>query len=354
MSIAFHPIYLKKNTGHGNSRRISLKSCENDLVAIMDADDISLETRFEKQVEIFSRSSEVDVVGGQITEFIGEPDNIIGKRCVPESDTDIKRYLKKRCPMNHMTVMFKRSAVEKAGGYQGWYCNEDYYLWIRMMLSGSTFVNVPDILCNVRVGNAMAARRGGWKYFISEAGIQKYMLRNRLISLPRYLYNVAVRFVGEVATPNSVRSVLFRLIRNRYRAGKEKVSNFNDSCDMGIKAEKKYPPFSVAICVYGKDNAEWFDEALASMTIYQTVKPDEVVLVVDGSIPQSIQAVIDKYSKIFGEGLNLIYLKENQGFGNALKVAVENSHNEIIARMDSDDIAMPDRFRQQLEKLMGN
>ena len=57
--------------------------------------------------------------------------------------------------------------------------------------------------------------------------------------------------------------------------------------------------------------------------------------------------------KFSGGELNLIYLKENQGFGNALKVAVESSHNEIIARMDSDDIAVPDRFRRQLEKLMG-
>lgn len=302
MGIAFNPVYLKQNTGHGNSRRVSLQGCRNDLVAMMDADDISADIRFEKQVRVFGKSGMVDVVGGQITEFVGELGSITGKRCVPETDHDIKRYLKKRCPMNHMTVMFRRSAVEKAGGYLDWYCNEDYYLWIRMVLAGSTFANIPDILCNVRVGNAMAARRGGWKYFISEAGIQKYMLQNKLISFPRYLYNVAVRFGGEVVAPNSIRSKLFRFTRGKYKEEKEKVSNSNVSCDMDVKAEKEYPPFSVAMCVYGKDNAEWFDEALASVTIHQTVKPDEVVLVVDGPVPQSIQDVIDKYSKIFGGG----------------------------------------------------
>lgn len=352
MGITFKPIYLEQNTGHGNSMRVSMQGCRNDLVAIMDADNISTDIRFEKQARVFRKSRMVDVVGGQITEFVGESDNITGKRCVPETDNDIKRYLKKRCPMNHMTVMFRRSAVEKAGGYLDWYCNEDYYLWIRMAMAGSTFVNIPDTLCNVRVGSAMAGRRGGWKYFISEAGIQKFMLQNKLISFPRYLYNLAVRFGGEVVAPNNIRSILFRLTRCRYKERKEKVSNFGVSRNMDVKGEKEYPPFSVAMCVYGKDNAEWFDEALASVTIHQTVMPDEVVLVVDGPIPQSIQAVIDKYSKIFGKGLNLIYFKENQGFGNALKAAVENSHNEIIARMDSDDIAVPDRFRQQLEKFM--
>lgn len=354
MDITFNPIYLEKNTGHGNSRRVSLRRCRNDLVAMMDADDMSTGTRFEKQIEIFGGNNGVDVVGGQITEFVGEPGNITGKRCVPETDADIKRYLKKRCPMNHMTVMFRRSAVEKAGGYLDWYCNEDYYLWVRMALAGSNFANIPDTLCNVRVGNAMAARRGGWKYFRSEARIQKYMLQSKLIRLPRYLFNVAIRFGGEVIAPNKLRAILFRFTRRRQRIDKESTLTSAAIRDECVTARKEYPPFSVAMCVYEKDNAEWFDEALASVTIHQTVKPDEIVLVVDGPVPQSIQAVIDKYSKIFGGGLNLIYLKKNQGFGNALKVAVENSHNEIIARMDSDDIAVLDRFRRQLEKLIGD
>lgn len=351
MGITFNPVYLKENTGHGNSRQVSLQRCRNDLVAVMDADDISAGTRFEKQTSVFGKGRMVDVVGGQITEFVGEPGNITGKRCVPETDADIKQYLKKRCPMNHMTVMFRRSAVEKAGGYLDWYCNEDYYLWIRMALAGSVFANIPDTLCNVRVGNAMAARRGGWKYFCSEAGIQKYMLQNNLIRLPQYLYNVAVRFVGEVIVPNSLRNILFRFTRHRYKGNPLNMLVAVDDTD--IMAGKNYPPFSVAMCVYEKDNAEWFDNALASVTIHQTVKPDEVVLVVDGPVPKSIQTVIDRHSEILKEKLNLVYIKENRGFGNALKAAVENSHNEIIARMDSDDMAVPDRFQRQLDRLIG-
>lgn len=322
----------------------------------MDADDISNERGFGQRPGIFREDKGIDIVGGQITEFVGKPENITGMRCVPESDADIKQYMKKRCPMNHMTVMFRRSAVERAGGYLDWYCNEDYYLWIRMALAGCTFANMPDTLCNVRVGNGMAARRGGWKYFSSEARIQKYMLQKGLIRFPRYLYNVAVRFGGEVIVPDRLRSVLFRVVRSRNKAGKEEgalEAGKLSKKSAGQQDGKQYPPFSVAMCVYGKDNAEWFDEALASVTVNQILKPDEVVLVVDGPVPKSIQDVIGKYSKILWAEVKVIYLKENQGFGKALKVAVENARNDIIARMDSDDIAVPDRFKKQLGRLTG-
>ena len=84
------------------------------------------------------------------------------------------------------------------GGYLDWYCDEDYYLWIRMAKAGCRFANLPDTLVNVRVGKDMYARRGGWRYFKSEAKLQSYMFRHRIISLPRYIYNVfgALRSAG--------------------------------------------------------------------------------------------------------------------------------------------------------------
>ena len=99
----------------------------------MDSDDISfLITVLKNKHSIFVDTDNVDIVGGQITEFIGEPENITGKRVVPESDTDIKKFMKKRCPMNQVSVMFKKSFYDKVGGYIDWFCEEDYYLWLRM------------------------------------------------------------------------------------------------------------------------------------------------------------------------------------------------------------------------------
>lgn len=290
MAINFKVVYLPENQGHGNARRKSLEECTNELVALMDADDISLPYRFEKQLTIFQKNKQVDIVGGQITEFIGEPTNIIGKRVVPLKDLDIKTYMKKRCPMNQVSVMFKKSFYEKVGGYVDWFCEEDYYLWLRMAENKGIFANVPDVLVNVRVGDEMSSRRGGWKYFSSEAKLQNYMLKKQIISFPQYLYNVAIRFAGEIMVPSNVRTKLFKLMREKYKK----------DVRTEVKADKhdianEIIPFSVAMCVYGGDNSEWFELALESI-LKQTVKPKEVVLVVDGPIPDTIQKVIDKYN----------------------------------------------------------
>lgn len=106
--------------------------------------------------------------------------------------------------------MFRKSAVLKSGGYEDWHYNEDYFLWIRMLLTECKFANLPQVLVNVRVGKDMYARRGGWKYFKSEAGIQRYMFDKGLISFPRYGYNVLGRFVLQVVMPNSLRAFLFQ------------------------------------------------------------------------------------------------------------------------------------------------
>jgi hypothetical protein len=79
-----------------------------------------------------------------------------------------------------------------------------------MLLAGCKFANLPDTLVNVRVGRDMYARRGGWRYFKSEAGIQRYMWEHKLIGFPKYLYNVAIRFLLQMAMPNSVRGWVFR------------------------------------------------------------------------------------------------------------------------------------------------
>ena len=145
-----------------------------------------------------------------MTEFIDCEDNIVGTRYVPLPDKDIKRYLKARCPLNHVTVMMKKTAVLGVGNYQDWHYNEDYYLWIRMTLKGCSFANLPDTLVNVRVGKEMYQRRGGWKYFKSEARLQGYMLKHGIISLPRYVYNTAIRFGVQVAIPNKLRGFVFQ------------------------------------------------------------------------------------------------------------------------------------------------
>lgn len=203
-------IPLAQNMGHAVARQTGLEAAKNDLCAVMDADDLSVPNRFEKQLKVFEEHPEVSVVGGIINEFIQTTENVVGTRMVPENDADIKEYLRSRCPMNLVTVMLKKSDVMKVGGYRDWYCEEDYYLWIRLTLAGYKFYNIQDNLVNVRVGEEMYQRRGGKKYFDSEVRLQKYMLNHNLISFPNYLYNVLVRFIVQVALPNKLRGWVFQ------------------------------------------------------------------------------------------------------------------------------------------------
>lgn len=206
----FHIIRLEKNGGLGNALKIAVESSKYDLIARMDSDDVSLPTRFEQQLRYFEEHPEVDIVGGDITEFIGDESNIVGKRVVPKSNEEIREYMRRRCAFNHMSVMYKRNVVQGAGGYQDWFCNEDYYLWIRMWLNHAVFANTGSILVNVRVGKEMYQRRGGWKYFKSEAKLQSFMLKKGVIRVPRYLVNVSERLILQVLMPNKVRGWVFR------------------------------------------------------------------------------------------------------------------------------------------------
>lgn len=205
-----HIIRLRENRGHGEARRTGLLHCTHELVAIMDADDICQPNRFALQMEAFAKDPTLSVVGGQIGEFIHSPEEMVGYRQVPLSPEEIRKDLKTRCPMNQMTVMFRKSHVQQVGGYLDWYCNEDYYLWVRMQEANMRFANVPQVLVKVRVGEQMYRRRGGWKYFRSEQKLQAYMRQKGLIGWGTYIINVAKRLVVQVLLPNRLRSWVFQ------------------------------------------------------------------------------------------------------------------------------------------------
>lgn len=203
-------VRFDENRGHAAARQAGLEAASNELVSIMDADDIAEPDRFEKQLAAFKANADAAVVGGQIKEFIDTTNNVVGERIVPLDDVDIKRYLRSRCPMNLVTVMYCKQPIEAVGGFMDWYCEEDYYLWVRLAKAGYKFANVPDNLVNVRVGREMYRRRGGWRYFKSEARLQWYMLRHGIIGVPRCFYNVAGRFAVQVAMPNRLRGFIFQ------------------------------------------------------------------------------------------------------------------------------------------------
>lgn len=160
----FTIVRLEKNQGLGVALAKGVQVARNELIGRMDADDMALPNRFEKQLDFFAQNPTYSINGGQIEEFEGTPENITGRRQVPCSTEEIYAFSKKRNPFNHMTVMYKKSVIIQIGNYQPMPGFEDYYLWIRAILAGEKLANLSDILVICRAGEEMIDRRGGKEY----------------------------------------------------------------------------------------------------------------------------------------------------------------------------------------------
>ncbi len=207
---------LEKNSGLGIALREGMKQCRNELIARIDTDDICVLDRCEKQVKFMVEHPEVGALGTNIAEFVDNRDNIVAYRNVPETHEEICKYMKKRCPLNHMTVMLRKSEVIKAGEYQHWHYNEDSYLWARMFLADCKFYNIQEILVYARVDVDTYRRRGGYKYYKSERDLFKFMKRNKIINGLEYFANKSIRFIIQVLMPNRLRQFVFvKFMRKR-------------------------------------------------------------------------------------------------------------------------------------------
>jgi glycosyltransferase involved in cell wall biosynthesis len=184
---------LDHHMGLGYALAKGLTFCSNELVARMDSDDISCSDRFEKQIILMSEHPEIGILGTNIAEFHNDVKEVHSFRRLPSNFLEIKRFAKKRNPLNHMTVVFRKSLVMGAGNYQPFFGYEDYYLWIRMLINGTVMRNIPEELVFARVGNKMFERRQGNRFFKQELRLQKELLRIDFLSQWEYLRNIALR-----------------------------------------------------------------------------------------------------------------------------------------------------------------
>ena len=106
--------------------------------------------------------------------------------------------------------------------------------------------------------------------------------------------------------------------------------------------------FSVLTSVYKKDKPEQLKLSLSSIYQNQTVKPNEIVLVIDGPISDELKNVIEEFEKDCPV-LKVVKQEENMGLGKTLNNGLEHCSNDIVARMDADDVSMPERFEEQLK-----
>lgn len=156
-------VSLPWNSGLGNALNYGLSYCSHELVARMDSDDISMPARCGMQLEAFKRQPQLSIVGTQIDEFSGSPRHVIASRVVPTSYQEILRFSRRRSPFNHPTVMFRKSAVIKAGGYAAYGRKEDLDLFVRMLQQGTLAVNLKKSYLLYRTSKENLHRRKSWQ-----------------------------------------------------------------------------------------------------------------------------------------------------------------------------------------------
>lgn len=201
-------ISLKTNIGQSMALNIGINNCKHEIVARMDSDDISTPDRLEKQYNILKQNPSIDIIGTGILEFTNSPNDASKSRVLPNNHEDIVKYSKFRCPVNHATVMYKKSKVIEAGNYSDIFSVADYLLWIKMIKNGCNFHNIPEPLLLVRGGSEMYKRRSGLKYASAELQLQGLFYSLKHINLYEYIRNITLRFMSSMS-PNFLRGYIY-------------------------------------------------------------------------------------------------------------------------------------------------
>jgi len=202
---------LPDNVGLGVALREGLNVCRGEYVARMDSDDICVPERFRMQMDFLERNPRVEVVSGTWAEFDEDPSRPHSMRSLPADGPELLRYAKLRNPINHVTVVFRKASVMAAGSYQPFLDFEDYHLFARMLMLGYGLYNMKEILVNVRVGNGMLARRGGYAYFKRDIRFQFFLRKIGLLTASECARNILLRAPIRL-TPSFVRALCYRLL----------------------------------------------------------------------------------------------------------------------------------------------
>ncbi len=208
-------VVLERNVGLGPALDAGLAVCRHDVVARMDADDISMPHRFAVQMPIIE--SGVDIVGSGLLEFGTHADDVVGTRTPPTDPADIVARARFADPFNHPTVVYRRDLVRAVGGYTDFALMEDYLLWAKMIVAGARVANVAEPLVRYRVGAGAYARRGGWRQLRAEVAMQQRFRALGFTTRTQLLRNVIIRG-GYRLVPERLRRMAYRTIIATYPA----------------------------------------------------------------------------------------------------------------------------------------
>lgn len=135
---------------------LGLEKAQGKFIARMDADDIALPFRFEKQVQEMEKDPELFIIGSSM-ELIDENDSQISVKKAFATDREIKAAMYKNIALYHPTIMFRNDPAVR---YRGkiYYC-EDYDLYFRLMLQNRKMANIPEVLLKYRILTTSVSRK---------------------------------------------------------------------------------------------------------------------------------------------------------------------------------------------------
>lgn len=185
---------------------------EYEYIVRMDADDISMPERLERQLDFMNENLNIDVCGTYIEEF-GDGIDYAKVVTYPLTHKDMLSFFKKRVPIAHVSAFFRRRFFEKAGLYEvgGHFNNGDTLMWMSGFTSGCRFANIEYIGVNVRVSQDFFGRRGGWKKTVSDFKNRMIVNKNLHYGFSAYYYAVAVAIVNML--PPTLKKYAYKYLR---------------------------------------------------------------------------------------------------------------------------------------------
>ena len=199
---------LESNVGSGPASCFGVEKCNTDLIARMDSDDYSVETRFEKQIRAFEENPNLIMVGTNILEKNPE---FTALKTVPERTEEIREYSKFRNPFNNPSSVMKKEYILKVGNYRNFRYLEDYDLTMRLIHDNPTkdFLNIQEPLVIMQTNNSSYLRRGGLLYVKTEFFLQADFYKRGYISKLEFCRNIFIRNIVRLI-PNFMRKFIYK------------------------------------------------------------------------------------------------------------------------------------------------
>lgn len=204
----FKIVFLSGKSMFSTALNLGIKHCTHDLIARMDPDDICHPSRLMKQYEYLNKNKDVTICGSAVSLHTHDMKIHLGNRFVPTSHNEIVNFAKLRCPMNHPTVMIRKSVFDNGIEYSKFTKAQDYALWVKLILLDYKFYNLPEVLVKMRMAPEDFGKRG-FEQLCSEIMVLNYHRKLGFLKPHEFLRNALTRLVTRTL-PNSLKKFTYK------------------------------------------------------------------------------------------------------------------------------------------------